>query len=165
MPDHLWAPWRMAYVGGSAPRGKCIFCADAGGDWRERLVLGATRHSIVMLNRYPYASGHLMVAPRRHTADLPSLPDEEHVDLAETLRHGMATLARVLEPHGMNVGMNLGTCAGAGIADHLHWHIVPRWSGDTNFMATVADVRVVPQHLLDTYDRLRPAFDWLDGAT
>jgi ATP adenylyltransferase len=163
--DVLWAPWRMAYVGGSAPRGKCIFCADVGDDARERLILGVTPHSIVMLNRYPYASGHLMIAPRRHTADLPALPDDEHVDLADTLRLSMATLARVLDPHGMNVGMNLGTCAGAGIADHLHWHIVPRWTGDTNFMTTVADARVMPQHLLDTYDRLRPAFHWLDGET
>jgi ATP adenylyltransferase len=155
----------MAYVGSSGPRGKCIFCADVGEDARERLILGVTPHAIVMLNRYPYASGHLMIAPRRHTADLPALPDDEHLDLQETLRLAMSTLSRVLQPQGMNVGMNVGTCAGAGIADHLHWHIVPRWSGDVNFMATVAETRVMPQHLLDTYDRLRPAFHWLDGET
>jgi ATP adenylyltransferase len=155
----------MAYVGGGAPPSGCIFCAASGEDLRARLVLGFTPGSIVMLNRYPYASGHLMVAPRRHTADLPGLADDEHADLADTLRLSVATLARVLEPHGMNLGMNLGASAGAGVADHLHWHIVPRWTGDTNFMTTVADARVVPQHLLDTYDRLRPAFRWLDGPT
>ena len=153
----------MAYVGGAPTRG-CIFCAATEGDARERLLLGTTAGSLVMLNRYPYASGHLMVAPRRHTADLPALPADEHVDLAETLRRSVATIARVLEPHGMNLGMNLGAPAGAGVVDHLHWHIVPRWSGGTNFMTTVADARVLPQHLLDTWDRLRPAFDWLDGA-
>jgi ATP adenylyltransferase len=128
------------------------------GDARERLVLGTTPHSLVMLNRFPYQSGHLMVAPRRHTADLPALPAAEHADLAETLRRALATLDGALHPQGFNVGMNLGACAGAGVVDHLHWHIVPRWGGDTNFMPVVADVRVMPQHLLDTYDRLRPAF-------
>ena len=162
--DVLWAPWRMAYVGGAPSRG-CIFCAALDGDPRERLLLGTTRHALVMLNRYPYASGHLMVAPRRHTSDLPGLPDDEHADLAGTLRRAMATLDATLRPQGMNVGMNLGACAGAGVVDHLHWHLVPRWTGDTNFMTTVAEARVMPQHLLDAYDRLRPAFQWLDGGS
>ncbi len=161
--DVLWAPWRMAYVGATAPPRGCIFCAALDDDPRDRLVLGATRHTIVMLNRYPYTSGHVMVAPRQHTADLPGLDAEAHADLAETLRRTVATLDRALTPHGMNLGMNLGTPAGAGVADHLHWHVVPRWSGDTNFMTTVADARVMPQHLADTWDRLRPAFAWLDG--
>src|SRR5262249_8369781 len=112
----------------------------------------------------PYASGHLMIAPRRHTADLVGLPADEHADLAETLRRVVATLSRELAPQGMNVGMNLGAAAGAGIPHHPHWHVVPRWGGDTNFMTTVAEARVVPQHLLDTYDRLRPAFAWLDDG-
>jgi ATP adenylyltransferase len=163
--DVLWAPWRMAYVGAGAPAGGCIFCAALEGAARERLLLGTTATSLVMLNRYPYASGHLMVAPRRHTADLPGLPDGEHADLTATLRRALATLAAALRPQGMNVGMNLGACAGAGVVDHLHWHLVPRWTGDTNFMTTVAEARVMPQHLLDTYDRLRPAFAWLDGGT
>src|SRR5689334_14110501 len=126
--DVLWAPWRMAYIGGPRTSG-CIFCAALSGDRREALVLGATRHSLVMLNRYPYQSGHLMVAPRRHTADLPGLPGEEHADLGETLRRAMANVSEALRPEGMNVGMNLGACAGAGIVDHLHWHVVPRWNG------------------------------------
>ena len=163
--DLLWAPWRMAYIGGGPSTRRCIFCDEPGDDARERLVLGRTAAAIVMLNRYPYASGHLMIAPRRHTADLSALPDAEHADLAETLRRTVATLSRELAPQGMNVGMNLGVAAGAGVADHLHWHAVPRWVGDTNFMTTVAEARVMPQHLLDTYDRLRPAFDWLDPPT
>jgi ATP adenylyltransferase len=141
-----------------------VFCAATSGDPRERLLLGTTPGSVVMLNRYPYQNGHLMVAPRRHTASLPDLPATEHADLTETLRRALASLGEAFSPDGFNVGMNLGRAAGAGFADHLHWHIVPRWSGDTNFMPLLADVRVMPQHLLDTYERLRPAFTWLDGA-
>jgi ATP adenylyltransferase len=155
----------MAYVGGSTPAGGCIFCTALEADARERLVLGATPEVLVMLNRYPYASGHVMVAPRRHTADLPGLPEAEHGALAEALRRTVATLDQVLRPQGMNLGMNLGTCAGAGVVDHLHWHVVPRWTGDTNFMTTIAEARVMPQHVLDTWERLRPAFGWLDGRT
>jgi ATP adenylyltransferase len=111
-----------------------------------------------MLNRYPYASGHLMVAPRRHTADFAGMAAAEHATLAATLQRCVATLGTALAPQGMNVGMNLGACAGAGIADHLHWHVVPRWTGDTNFMPMLADTRVMPQHLHDTWERLRGAF-------
>jgi ATP adenylyltransferase len=161
----LWAPWRMAYVGAAKTAGECIFCAALRGDPREQLLLGTTPASLVMLNRYPYQNGHLMIAPRRHTAELGSLPAAEHSDLAETLRRTIASLGEVLRPEGFNVGMNLGACAGAGVLDHLHWHVVPRWSGDTNFMPVLADVRVMPQHLLETRERLRPAFTWLaDGA-
>ncbi len=154
----LWAPWRMAYVGAQKPDEGCIFCQALEGDPRDRLLLGASAASLVMLNRYPYASAHLMVAPRRHTASLPDLPADEHADLAETLRRSLRVLEDVLHPEGANLGMNLGACAGAGVLDHLHWHVVPRWSGDTNFMPVLADVRVMPEHLLATYDRLRPAF-------
>jgi len=159
----LWAPWRMAYVGGEREPG-CLFCMAPGEDPRQRLVLGTTAGSLVMLNRYPYQNGHLMVAPRRHAAKLGELPAAEHVDLGETLRRSLESLEAAVGPEGFNVGMNLGVSAGAGIADHLHWHIVPRWSGDTNFMPFLAEVRVMPQHLLDTYDRLRPMFGWLTTA-
>jgi ATP adenylyltransferase len=160
----------MTYIGGPKTSG-CIFCdaaseasgptASGTGDPRDRLVLGTTSASLVMLNRYPYQSAHLMVAPRRHTASLPDLPADEHADLAETLRRTLRSLGEALHPEGFNLGMNLGRCAGAGVEDHLHWHVVPRWSGDTNFMPMLADVRVMPEHLLATYDRLRPAFAWL----
>ena len=123
--DVLWAPWRMTYVGGAHEPRACIFCAAPTGDPRDRLLLGATVHSLVMLNRFPYQSGHLMVAPRRHTADLPGLSATEHGDLAETLRRALAAIDDTLRPEGFNLGMNLGTCAGAGFADHLHWHVVP----------------------------------------
>ena len=154
----LWAPWRMAYVGAAREERGCIFCAAATGDPRERLLLGTTAHSLFMLNRFPYQSGHLMVAPRRHTADVPGLSAAEHGDLGETLRRALAVLGDTLRPDGFNLGMNLGACAGAGFVDHLHWHVVPRWNGDTNFMPVLADVKVMPQHLLETYDRLRASF-------
>jgi len=160
----LWAPWRMSYIE-AAKGGACLFCAAASGDPRERLLLGTTAHTLVMLNRYPYQNGHLMVAPRRHTADLPTLPAPEHIDLAETLRRALASLGDAFHPEGFNVGMNLGTCAGAGVADHLHWHIVPRWAADTNFMPVIAEMKVMPQHLATTYDRLRAAFTWLTLAS
>jgi ATP adenylyltransferase len=159
----LWAPWRMAYVGGAKTVSGCIFCDATEGDPRDRLLLGTSAASLVMLNRYPYASGHLMVAPRRHTASLPDLPAAEHADLAETLRRALASLDAAVHPEGFNVGMNLGACAGAGVKDHLHWHVVPRWTGDTNFMPVLADLRVMPEHLLATWERLRPAFGWLGG--
>jgi len=151
----------MAYVADKAARG-CIFCIALEGDRRERLLLGTTAASLVILNRFPYQNGHLMVAPRRHTASLTALPEAEHRDLAETLRRSIDTVAATFHPDGFNLGMNLGAAAGAGVVDHLHWHIVPRWAGDTNFMAAVAETRVIPQHLLETYDRLRAVFDWLD---
>ena len=160
--DVLWAPWRMVYVGAAREQKGCIFCGALTGDRRDRLLLGTTAHSLVMLNRFPYQTGHLMVAPRRHSADLSGLPAEEHANLAETLRRVLGTLGAVFTPDGFNLGMNLGAAAGAGVLDHLHWHVVPRWSGDTNFMPVIADVKVMPQHLLETYDRLRAAFDWLE---
>jgi ATP adenylyltransferase len=155
----------MTYIDAKGSDRECIFCAAPSGDPRARLLLGTTRASLVMLNRYPYQNGHLMIAPRRHTADLPGMPADEHADLADTLRRALASVAEAFRPEGFNVGLNVGACAGAGVLDHLHWHVVPRWSGDTNFMPALADVRVMPQHLLDTYDRLRPAFAWLDGTS
>jgi len=145
----------------SAPKQKgCIFCRlPRFTNPREHLVLGASRDCVVMLNRFPYNSGHLMVAPRRHVADLERLRPAEHAAIAETLRRAVAIVRREFRPEGFNVGMNLGAAAGAGIADHLHWHVVPRWTGDTSFMPTLASVKVIPQHLLATYDRLRPRFD------
>src|SRR5213595_2379460 len=112
--DVLWAPWRMAYIGAPKAEQGCILCAATSGDRRERLVLGTTVHSLVMLNRYPYQNGHLMVAPRRHTASLPDLPEAEYQDLTETLRRSVRSLGEAFHPEGFNVGLNLGACAGAG---------------------------------------------------
>ena len=154
----LWAPWRMRYIEEDKSH-ECIFCVPPEAPiLRERLILHVTSSSRVMLNKYPYTSGHLMVAPRRHTANLVELPEVEFVDLMQTLRQTIAILEQAFQPQGMNIGLNLGIAAGAGIADHLHWHAVPRWIGDTNFMPVVGSVRVMPQHLLDSYDRLRPYF-------
>ena len=161
----LWAPWRMAYIGGASEPG-CIFCAaSSGADPRAGLVLGRSRGGVVMLNRFPYAYAHLMVAPHAHAADLSALTAGAHAELSALLRRVVALLQEELHPQGMNVGINLGRAAGAGIADHLHWHVVPRWEGDTNFMPVLADVRVMPEHLDAIYDRLRPVFAPLDGRT
>ncbi|MBI2962588.1 MAG: HIT domain-containing protein [Deltaproteobacteria bacterium] len=157
----LWAPWRMTLLSAPKPKG-CIFChLPRSDDLRGSLVLAATRSALVMLNRYPYNSGHLMVAPRRHVASLDRLTRPQRGELQDALVRTIEILRRELAPEGMNVGMNLGAVAGAGIADHLHWHVVPRWTGDTNFMPAIGSVKVMPQHLLDTYDRLHAAFDSL----
>jgi len=158
----LWAPWRMSYIEGDKPDG-CIFCtATDEASVRRSLILGASHHARVMLNRYPYNTGHLLIAPHRHTAQLTELPAAEFQDLMALLRQAVDIVNLVFRPQGVNVGMNLGVCAGAGVADHLHWHVVPRWVGDTNFMPVVGSVRVMPQHLFDCYDRLRPHFSPAD---
>jgi len=154
----LWAPWRMRYIEEGKPSG-CIFCSPTEETaLRRDLVLGLTPHSRVMLNKYPYNNGHLLVAPQRHTAVLADLPEGEFTDLMALLRRAVAVLDTALHPQGINIGLNLGACAGAGVTDHLHWHVVPRWTGDTNFMSVVGAVRVMPQHLRESYDRLRPFF-------
>lgn len=160
----LWAPWRMAYIGAPKTPG-CIFCTHpTEPDRKAALVLAVTPDAVVMLNRYPYGNGHVMVAPRQHTADLSALAAPAHAALAETLRRTIAILQRVFSPQGMNVGMNLGAAAGAGIADHLHWHCVPRWVGDTNFMPLIGEVRCIPEHLEAMWERLAPQFAELEAV-
>ena len=155
----LWAPWRMDYIKQEKPRG-CIFCLfPAEESDRDNLLLARSAHSFAMLNRFPYNSGHLMVIPRRHVSDLNALPEAEHADLQRLLRIAVAVLSDDYKPEGMNIGMNLGRIAGAGIDQHLHWHVVPRWGGDTNFMPVVGDTKVMVEHLAGAFDRLRPKFD------
>lgn len=162
--DTLWAPWRMEYITQEKPQG-CIFCLfPAAAQDRENLLLGRSAHSFVMFNRFPYNSGHLMVIPRRHVCDLAALPEEEFEDLQRLLRLSVGVLQAHYRPEGMNVGMNLGRTAGAGIDQHLHWHAVPRWNGDTNFMPVIGQTKVMVEHLLEAYDRLRPLFDRALGA-
>jgi ATP adenylyltransferase len=155
----LWAPWRMAYIEGKKSD-ECIFCTTTTDEatLRASLVLGVSQHARVMLNKYPYNNGHLLIAPHRHTAQLAELPPDVFHDLMALLQKTVAVVNRVLQPQGVNIGMNLGVCAGAGVADHLHWHVVPRWIGDTNFMPVVGAIHVMPQHLMESYDRLRPYF-------
>ncbi len=155
----LWAPWRMAYIDQHPKGAGCIFCDKAReNNLREALILARTRHVLVMLNKYPYNNGHLLIAPERHEADLSNLSAQEYAELNDALRQSVAIVREALNPGGVNLGMNLGKCAGAGVEDHLHWHIVPRWEGDTNFMPVAAETRVMPQHLIDSYDRLAPHF-------
>ncbi len=155
----LWAPWRMVYIDQGDKDEGCIFCTKPRhSNSREALVLTRTKHSLVMLNKYPYNNGHLLLAPKRHERQLEDLPEDEHSDLQQALRRSLAIVRAVLNPGGINLGMNLGKCAGAGVENHLHWHVVPRWEGDTNFMPVLDDTRVMPQLLLESYDRLKPHF-------
>jgi ATP adenylyltransferase len=156
----LWAPWRMAFIERERPAG-CIFCdypaAPESAD-RGNLVVHRTPHAFVILNRFPYNSGHLMVVPRRHGAELADLPGPEWADLMETVRASARVLKATYRPEGLNIGMNLGRPAGAGILDHLHWHLVPRWAGDNNFMPVLADIRVMVDHLDATWQKIRSGF-------
>lgn len=161
----LWAPWRMAYIAG--PKNTdCFFCTipSSPSDWPESLLLAATPRVLVMMNRFPYANGHLMVAPRAHGGDLQQLDAAQFTDVMAVVRYSAGVLQTVFNPQGLNIGINLGHAAGAGVADHLHWHLVPRWIGDTNFMPMIGEVRVIPEHLATTYERLRPHFDALMRA-
>jgi ATP adenylyltransferase len=157
----LWAPWRMAYIGEPRTPG-CIFCkALETADRRGHLIL-AREPAIVMLNKFPYNNGHLLVAPRRHAAHLGELSPDEFRTLMDRVHRTATVLSEAVRAEGLNLGMNMGAAAGAGVADHLHWHIVPRWVGDTNFMPMLADVRVIPEHIEAMYDRLQPLFDSAD---
>ena len=158
-----WAPWRMTYIERGRPE-RCIFCVHDEG--REDLVLAADETMVAMLNMFPYNNGHLMVAPREHVARLGDLAPDMYVALMDALLGSIDIIERVFEPQGVNVGINIGAPAGAGIEDHLHWHVVPRWNGDTNYMPVIAEVKVLPQHLRESYDRLRPHFDaWMAKRT
>jgi len=160
--EHLWAPWRMAYIeSGAETSAECIFCAfPARGPehHREHLILAVSPSGFVIMNRFPYNNGHVMVVPRRHAGDPGDLPADEYAACGELVRRSTGILRSVVHAHGFNVGMNLGRIAGAGIEHHCHWHIVPRWNGDTNFMPVVGAVKVMSEHLVATYDRLAPAF-------
>jgi ATP adenylyltransferase len=156
--DHLWAPWRLAYVA-TTPKpsagNDCFICQGlAEADDRKNLIALRTPRTAVILNRYPYNNGHLLVAPLAHKGTFFDLDSDELLELQETLRRMIATLDEAMSPHGYNVGLNLGRVAGAGLPGHLHWHVVPRWNGDTNLMTTVADTRVISQSLDALYDLL-----------
>jgi len=180
--DLLWAPWRMTYIGGGAPAPPapessagqptpgphpgpapapaCIFCAPPAADPRQdraNLLLWRGAQAFVILNLYPYNAGHLLVVPYRHLHDVTQLTAAESGEIMALLQQMVQALNAAYRPQGFNVGMNLGAVAGAGIADHLHLHIVPRWSGDTNFMPVVGQTKVLPEDLAQTYDRLRQA--------
>jgi ATP adenylyltransferase len=155
----LWSPWRMQYIENHPSQAGCIFCqALASSDDDASLLLQRAQHAFVLLNRFPYTSGHLMVVPNLHSASLEDVPLEALSQVMALTQTALKALRRVYSPQGFNLGFNLGESAGAGVADHLHLHVVPRWTGDTNFMATLANTRVLPESLEETYRRLRQAW-------
>jgi ATP adenylyltransferase len=169
--ERLWSPWRLAYVTGQTgdkDQGRCVFCdaADPAPDpsGQDSLVLVRGRLSYVILNLYPYNNGHLMVVPKRHIASLAETTAEERAEMMTFARDAEAALIEGYQPQGINVGINLGRPAGAGIVDHLHMHFVPRWTGDTNFMSVVGGTRVLPEDMQETVARLRPIFERLKAG-
>jgi ATP adenylyltransferase len=162
--ERLWSSWRLAYVTASGESKGCIFCDALVGDEAAPLILARGATSFVILNLYPYNNGHLMVVPNRHIASLAPATPDELAELMRLTRVAELALTEAYLPHGLNVGMNIGRPAGAGVADHIHVHVVPRWSGDTNFMSVVGGVRVLPEELGQTAERLRPVFQRLLGT-
>ena len=154
----LWAPWRLEYIKSADEQPGCLFCDAASGDDEQRLVVRRGTRALAILNKFPYSSGHLMVAPARHVGEFGELEDEEVLELHRLASAGMGALAETYAPQGYNVGWNLGRIAGAGVVGHVHLHVVPRWAGDTNFMPVLADTKVLPEHLAET--RLRLAEAW-----
>jgi ATP adenylyltransferase len=154
----LWAPWRLEYIQSADEQDGCVFCRAPGLDDEEGLVVHRGEHAFVLLNRYPYASGHLMVAPYRHVGDFGALTPEEALEIHGLAATALGALGEAMAPQGFNLGWNLGRVAGAGIVDHVHEHVVPRWSGDTNFMPVLADVKVMPEALEATRRKLAEAW-------
>ena len=163
--ERLWSPWRHAYVTRDAEPAECVFCAAPAVAEGHSLIVHVATTCYVILNLYPYNGGHLMVVPTRHVATLAALRDDELVETARVTRLAEMALDETYRPQGMNVGINLGRPAGAGIVDHVHVHLVPRWNGDTNFMPVVGNVRVLPEDLSATASRLRPVFARLAAAS
>jgi ATP adenylyltransferase len=156
--ERLWSPWRLKYVTSTGEPCACVFCEALTNPDAAKLVLHRGRTAFVILNLFPYNSGHLMVVPNRHIAALSAATPDELNELMDLTRLSEQALSEVYKPQGLNVGMNLGRAAGAGIVDHMHVHVVPRWNGDTNFMTVVGDARVLPEDLEQAAERLRPAF-------
>jgi ATP adenylyltransferase len=160
MTRPLWAPWRLAYITRTGEEQGCVFCAEAAKrlEAEDTLVVYRSELCLVVLNKFPYASGHLMVAPLRHIGELADLSPAEALDVHDLTVRSLAVLAAAYRPDAYNVGWNLGEVAGGSISSHLHEHVVPRWEGDTNFMPVLADIKVLPEHLLATRERLRTAW-------
>ena len=153
---NLWAPWRMKYIQGLSEDNGCFLCHDRDNpnEDNENLVLWRTEHSLVVFNRFPYNNGHLLIAPKRHIADLFSATQQEMLDMTLLIRDCQKILQEAVKCHGFNVGLNLGRCAGAGLPGHMHYHVVPRWNGDTNFMAVFSDTDVISQGMQELYELL-----------
>jgi ATP adenylyltransferase len=158
----LWAPWRLEYIRQADEQDGCVFCDAAAGDDEERLVVHRGALAFVLLNKFPYSTGHLMVASYRHVGEFGGLTDEEALEVHRLAERGLRALAEIYGPEGHNLGWNLGRVAGAGVVDHVHLHVVPRWAGDTNFMPVLSDVKVLPEHLLETRRQLSAS--WPDST-
>lgn len=157
--DRLWTPWRYHYISSGPPPGGCIFCdKPANPDDAANFILARGRLNYALLNLYPYTNGHILIAPYAHLADLDELPADAATELMAMTQQAIRALKAVYRPEGINCGMNLGTCAGAGVAAHLHMHVLPRWSGDASFMTTIGETRVLPEELPVTWRRLREAW-------
>jgi ATP adenylyltransferase len=159
--EHLWSPWRLAYIQGASDATGCVFCDALTRDDAAPLILHRGRTCFVILNLFPYNSGHLMVVPNRHVASLAATDAAERDEMMRFTRHAEIAINEAYQPQGMNIGINLGRPAGAGVVDHLHVHVVPRWNGDTNFMTVLGEVRVLPEDLAATKRRLQPIFERL----
>ncbi len=166
MPEILWAPWRLSYIERPSTQAgsNCDIFLElpAQSNDRENLILFRGETAFVMMNAYPYTNGHLLVAPYRQVTDLTEMNDAELLEVNQLLAKCTSWIRTAYKPDGFNIGINLGRAAGAGIPQHIHWHILPRWNGDTNFMTTIGDVRIIPQSLSDSYDRLQAI---LEGST
>lgn len=157
----LWAPWRMEYILGEKEE-ECIFCSKPKADEdRRNLILLRGEYNFVIMNKYPYNNGHLMVVPYRHTADFNSLDEDESLEMMAVISQCLEVIKRAIHPEGFNIGMNLGKIAGAGIDEHIHFHIVPRWAADTNFMPVLGHTKVISEGLLETWDKFKSEFDKL----
>jgi ATP adenylyltransferase len=157
--DHLWSPWRMKYIRRQRSPKECIFCdAVKKTDGEENLILARGKHAYVIMNRYPYTSGHVMVVPYTHVDTFEKVDTETCAEVMFLIRQSIQAIDKMYKPDGYNMGANIGASAGAGIADHIHFHLVPRWEGDTNFMTAVGGTRVLPEDLMETFRGLKTAW-------
>ncbi len=158
MTKQLWAPWRLEYIASADEQPGCVFCDALGGDDEAKLVVHRGERAFVLLNKFPYSSGHLIIAPARHVGDFGELAEEEVVEVHRLASSGLGALSAAYGAQGYNLGWNLGRIAGAGVVDHVHLHVVPRWAGDTNFMPVLTDTKVMPEYLEETRRKLRDAW-------
>ena len=161
--EHLWSPWRLSYVTSTGTAAGCVFCEAQEGEQASLIVFRGSS-CFVILNKFPYNNGHLMVVPNRHVASLVAATEQERCELIDLARLSEVALGEAYAPHGLNMGINIGKPAGAGVLDHVHLHVVPRWNGDTNYMTVVGDTRVLPEELERTAERLRPIFERLAAS-
>lgn len=155
----LWAPWRMEYILGKKEP-ECIFCSyPKKNNDRDNLILYRSAHNFVMMNKYPYNNGHIMVVPYIHTSTIDNLIDEILLDFMKVTQYSLKCLKEAFRPEGFNIGINIGAVAGAGMEEHVHLHMVPRWAGDTSFMSVFGEIRVIPEYIMETYDKLYPIFN------